>query len=111
MTSPNTETSLVASIAQQERRANPRVNMARPLRLARPLGPEIKEEVQSTSNTSRNGLYFRTRSGHYCVGMRVSVMVGYALNNRGNITSFGQVVRIDRLKDGAFGIAVQIQMR
>jgi len=110
MASSTMETSLVTSVMQQERRANPRVKIARPL-LARPLGPEYTEEVQTTSNTSRNGVYFRTRSSHYYVGMSVSVILGYAPNDPCNSKSFGQVVRIDRLKDGAFGIAVQIQMR
>lgn len=105
-----TQTSLVASIVQQERRASPRVDAARPL-LARPLDPEYKEEVQSTSNTSRNGVYFKTRSTHYCIGMRVSVILEYASTDRCNSTAYGQVVRIDRLAGGIFGIAVQIQMR
>jgi len=106
----STEKSLVAALVPQERRANRRVNLAMPL-LARPFDPEYKEEVQTTSNTSRDGLYFRTQSKHYAVGMRVSVILGYGPDNRYNAPAYGQIVRIDRLKEGGSGIAVQIQMR
>ena len=110
MKKPTTETVVIAPDAQRERRASRRVKIARPL-LARPSDPKYKEEVQSTLNTSRDGLYFRTRSKHYYVGMRVSVILEYASTDRGNSAYFGDVVRIDRLKDGSFGIAVQIRVR
>jgi hypothetical protein len=110
MIATTTENSLVSSILQQERRANPRWSLAKPV-LACPFGPEYKEEVPTTSNTSRDGLYFETRSQHYRVGMPVSVLEGYAPHHRYGSPSFGKVVRIDRLKDGTSGIAVQILMR
>ena len=110
MEEPTTETVVIVPVAEQEHRTSRRVKISRPL-LARPSDPEYKEEVQTTLNTSRDGLYFRTRSKHYYVGMRVSVILGYAPTDRCISTSFGEVVRIDRLKDGSFGIAVQIQVR
>lgn len=109
MKKPTIETAVITP-AQQEHRANRRVKVSRPL-LARPSDPKYKEEVQTSLNTSRDGLYFRTRANHYYVGMRVSVILGYAPTDRCNSTSYGEVVRIDRLKDGSFGIAVQIQLR
>jgi PilZ domain len=110
MKKPTTETAVIAPTAEQERRANRRVKVSRPL-LARPSDPKYKEEVQVTLNTSRNGVYFTTRLKCYYVGMRVSVILGYIPNDPCNSTSFGKVVRIDRLEDGSFGIAVQIQLR
>jgi len=110
MKKPTTETAFIAPVAKQEHRASRRVKISRPL-LARPSDPKYKEEVQTSLNTSRDGLYFRTRANHYYVGMRVSVILGYAPTDRCNSTSYGEVVRIDRLKDGSFGIAVQIQLR
>ena len=111
MKKPTTETVVIAPIAESEHRASRRIKISRPL-LAPSLRSENKEEeVQTTLNTSRDGLYFRTRAKHYYVGMRVSVILGYARTDCCNSTSFGEVVRIDRLKDGSFGIAVQIQVR
>ena len=110
MIATTTETSLVSSILQQERRASPRFRMAKPL-LACPFGPEYKEEVQATCNTSENGVYFESRSTHYRVGMPISVSAPCTSQTRQHSPSFGKVVRIDRLEDGRLGIAVQILMR
>ena len=109
MKKPTTETALITP-AEREHRASRRVKLSRTL-LVRPSDPEYKEEVQVTLNSSRDGLYFRTRLKHYHVGMRVSVILGYTPNDRCNSTSLGKIIRIDRLEDGSFGIAVHIEMR
>ena len=109
MKKPTTETAVITR-AEQEHRASRRVKVSRPL-LARPSDPKYKEEVQVTLNTSRDGIYFRTRLKHYHVGMRVGVILGYIPNDPCNSTSFGKIIRIDRLEDGSFGIAVHIEMR
>jgi hypothetical protein len=108
MKKPTTETAVIS--AGEEHRASRRVRVSRPL-LARPSDPKYKEEVQVTLNTSRDGIYFRTRLKHYHVGMRVGVILGYIPNDPCNSTSFGKIIRIDRLEDGSFGIAVHIEMR
>jgi hypothetical protein len=105
-----TETNLVSSILQQERRSSTRFRVAKPL-LACPFGPEYTEEVQTTSNTSREGVYFETRSRHYRVGMPISVSAPYTSQGRHRSPSFGKVVRIDEREDGTLGVAVQILMR
>jgi PilZ domain len=110
MKKPTTETAVIAPVSGKEHRTSRRVKIPRPL-LARPSDPKYKEEIQTTLNTSLDGLYFRTRLKHYHVGMRVSVILGYVPNDRCNSTSLGKVVRIDQLDDGSFGIAVQIQLR
>jgi hypothetical protein len=43
--------------------------------------------------------------------MHLNVTLGYAPNDPCNHQSFGEVVRIDRLEDGRFGIAVKIHLR
>jgi hypothetical protein len=110
MKKPTTETIVIAKVAESERRFNRRVKLSRPL-LARPSNPKYAEEVQTTLNTSRDGDYFKTRLKHYYMGMSVSAILGYSQTDRCNSTSFGEVVRIDKLEDGSFGIAVHIQVR
>jgi hypothetical protein len=110
MKKPTTETAVIAPAGEHEHRASQRVKISRPV-LTRPSDPKYKEEVQVTLNTSRDGLYFRTRLKHYHVGMRVTAILGYIPDDRCNSTSLGKVVRIDRLEDGSFGIAVHIEMR
>jgi hypothetical protein len=105
-----TETSLVSSILRRERRTSARLPLARPL-MACPFGPEFKEEVQTTANTSRDGYYFQTRSTHYRIGMPISVVEGYGPDSRYNSPCFGRVVRVDTFEDGSFGIGVQVLMR
>jgi len=110
MNKPTTEKAVVSPTAKQEQRANRRVKVSRPV-LTRPSDPRYKEEVEVTLNTSRDGLYFSTHAKHYRVGMGVSIVLGYTPNDRCNSTSYGQVVRIDPLEDGSFGVAIHIQMR
>jgi hypothetical protein len=101
------ETAVIVPVAEKDRRADRRIKIAR-LTLVRPSDPKYKEEARTTLNASRDGLYFTTHAKHYYVGMRLSVTLGYAPNDPCNSASFGEVVRIERLKDGKCGIAVRI---
>jgi hypothetical protein len=99
----------IAPAAQKDRRGDRRAKISR-LALVRPWDPRYKEELDTTLNTSRDGLYLTTRVNHYYVGMRLSVTM-YGHNDPCNPWSLGEVVRTDRLQDGSFGIAVRIVMR
>jgi hypothetical protein len=101
------ETAVVAPVVEKDRRAERRVKISR-LTLVRPSDPKYKEQVHTTLNASRDGLYFTTGAKHYYIGMRLRVTSGYAPNDPCNSVSFGEVVRIERLKDSRFGIAVRI---
>ena len=76
--------------------------------LISPADPRYREEVQPTENLARGGLYFVTSAKHYYLGMRVSLVAGYEPNDPCNAKSFGEIIRIDKLKDDRLGIAVQI---
>jgi hypothetical protein len=111
MQQTTSETVVIEAVATKERRRTRRTKIARPM-LARPVDPKNKkkEEVQSSVNSSRDGLYFATEATHYYVGMHLNVTLGYSPNDPCNYQSLGEVVRIDRLEDGRFGIAVKIHM-
>jgi hypothetical protein len=104
------ERAVIAPLTQEERRRTRRVNISKPVR-ARPSDPKYNDEVRTTLNASRNGLYFATWAEHYHVGMSLSVTFPYACVDLGNGESVGRIVRIERLNDGRFGIAVQILLR
>jgi hypothetical protein len=108
--SVNAEKILVSAVVPEERRSYPRYPTATSV-LACPFGPEYKEQVDVTSNASRDGLYFESRASHYRPGMPVSVIVGYHPDNPANSPCFGKIVRVDKLPDGAVGVAVRILMR
>lgn len=106
------EKAVKEAVAEKERRRSRRAKISRPM-LASPSDPKYKhkEEVQTSVNTSRDGLYFTTRAGHYHVGMHLNITLGYTPNDPCNSPSLGEIVRIDRLEDGRFGIAVKINLR
>jgi len=112
MTRTKSETVVIEAVAVKERRKSRRAKISRPM-LASPSDPKYKnkEEVQSSVNASRDGLYFTTQAGHYRVGMHLNVTLGYAPNDPCNSSSLGEVVRVDRLDDARFGIAVKIRLR
>jgi hypothetical protein len=109
------ERAVITPLPQKDRRRGRRLKMSRAL-LARPSDPQYSdpqytEEVQTTLNASRDGLYFTTHAKHYHVGMRLSVTLGYVPTDPCTAPSLGEIVRIEKLKDGSFGIAVQILLR
>jgi hypothetical protein len=66
------------------------------------------EEVRTTWDVSRQGLYFTTQRLSYRVGMNVTVTCPYSRTpeTTGDDSEQGRVVRVDRLSGGYFGIAV-----
>ena len=101
------EKSLVSALVPQERRSYPHYPTATSV-LACPFDPEYKEEVETISNASRDGLYFQSHSTHYRPGMAVTVIVGYRRNNPANSPILGKVIRVDHLDDRTFGVALRI---
>jgi hypothetical protein len=94
----------------KERRRNPRVKMARPV-LVNPHDPFYLEEVQTTVNISKDGYYFITAASHYYMGMNVGVTFPYTPGDPCNMEKQAKVVRIDKLPEGKFGIALQLVLR
>jgi PilZ domain len=104
------EKALVVPAPEKERRLGNRVKMTKPM-LARPTDPKYKEEVVTTLNVSRYGLYFETRAEHYYLGMHLSVIFPYAPEDPVNAPVLGVVVRVDKLTEGNRGVAVRLAMR
>lgn len=100
------ETAVITPVAERDRRKHRRVAVSKPVRV-RPLDTRYEEEVRATLNASPNDLYFATWAEHYRVGMILSVTFPYACVKLNNSEYEGEVVRIERLKDGRLGIAVR----
>jgi hypothetical protein len=110
MKQTSTEKTVTEAAVQKERRSARRAKISRTV-LVSPSDPKYREEVQSSVDASRNGLYFTTQANHYYVGMHLVVILGYAPNDPCKSQSFGEVVRVDQLDDGCFGVAVKIRLR
>jgi hypothetical protein len=98
-----------SSEARPERRRVSRAKIGLTVRV-RPsnVSHSLFEEVRTTWDVSRQGLYFTTQRLSYRVGMNVTVACPYSQTpgTVGDDGELGRVVRIDRLSGGYFGIAV-----
>src|SRR5438309_5772374 len=92
-----------------ERRRTERVEVSLPVRVCFANGTAGQlEEVSSTLNASRDGLYFASNVQSYKVGMSLVVTFPFSHAPERNVHFFGKVVRIDVLPDGRSGIAVEL---
>ena len=96
-------------IAIKERRQTQRENRSEPVRIC-PCDPLYSEEVCTTLNVSRDGLYFATARDHYFPGMNVIVSLNLRSDDPMNREYVGDVVRLERLEDGKWGVAIRILM-
>jgi hypothetical protein len=94
----------------RESRRTPRAKLSQTVRI-RPCDIHYPEEVCNTSNISRGGIYFVSSTKHYYVNMAVYIAVNYRSGDPLNREELAEVVRVDKLDDGKFGIAIRILMR
>jgi hypothetical protein len=99
-----------ACTGQEERRRSRRAAIAKPARV-RPDDRRYKEEIRTTDNASREGLYFTTWAEHYYVGMRLHVTFPYASVDPCNVEHLAEVVRMSRISDGRTGVGIRFLLR
>lgn len=95
-----------------EQRKNRRVKIAKPLRV-RPSDPKIEhfEDLPVSVNASREGIYFLSRRNNYFKGMRVFVTFPFSSpHDPTNCEYVAEVVRIEELPKGKYGVAVHLKM-
>lgn len=108
---PKLETiTVITETRPKDRRRSPRAKISKPLQL-RPDDPRLEQTVHATVNASRGGFYFRTSDRRYYVGMRLAAIFPYAALDPCNERHLCEVIRVERLADSSFGVAVRILMR
>lgn len=85
----------------------PRARLSQPVRV-RPFESRYPEEINVTQNISRKGLYFETLLGHYFSGMEVYVTRNFNARDPLSHDEAGEVVRVERLENGKWGVAIRI---
>jgi hypothetical protein len=95
--------------AAKECRLTPRETLSEPV-LVRPCDPLYPEEICTTANVSRSGLYFVTPTKHYAVGMNVLVTLNFGPDDPKHREQIGDVVRVDELDEEKRGVAIRILM-
>lgn len=100
------QTSPSGPVGRQERRVKGRAKVAREMRI-RPadFNDGSFEEVCSTLNFSRCGLYFLTPHDRYRIGMRLRVSPANQQGAEGAWQNMGRVVRVFR-QESLYGVAV-----
>ena len=99
-------------IPYSELRRARRAKLARPMRV-RPSEPrdEHFEDLPTSVNASKHGIYFVSRCSNYYKGMRVFVTFPYTSAHDPMTSEYlAEVVRIDTLPKDKFGIAVDLKM-
>jgi hypothetical protein len=95
-----------------EKRVSRRAKIAKPLRV-RPSEPRDDhfEDVPVSINASKEGVYFQTRRDNYYKGMRVFVTFPFtSAHDPMNCEYVGEVVRVEKLANGRFGVAIQLKI-
>ena len=92
-----------------ERRQARRENVSETVLIC-PCDSECAEEVCMTLNVSRNGIYFATTRDHYFPGMNVIVTLSFRSDDSIQEEYIGDVVRLERLAESKWGVAIRILM-
>jgi hypothetical protein len=95
--------------AVKECRLTPRETLSEPV-LVRPCDTVYPEEICTTANVSRSGLYFVTSAKYYVVGMNVLVTLNFGPDDPKHREQIGDVVRVDELDEDKRGVAIRILM-
>jgi hypothetical protein len=91
----------------EERRISSRTKDPETVQIS-PADSKYPEEQCTTLDVSWDGLYFATAIGHYFPGMVVYITRNYPTNDPARNEQQGSVVRVDKLREGRWGVAVYL---
>jgi PilZ domain len=90
----------------REARRRDRLNLRLPVRLRWWKTGAEADDIQITSNFNRHGLHFKTPRDDYQAGMKLRVTFPYC-DGAVSRDYAGQVVRVEPLSGGGYGVAVR----
>jgi hypothetical protein len=97
---------------RREKRISHRAKLSRMLRVRPSEGDaDPFEELPVSTNVSKHGIYFHTHLPNYRVGMRLFVTYPFTfVDDLMKSEYLAEVIRVDHLADGRFGIAIRLLM-
>jgi hypothetical protein len=72
----------------------------------RPADSDFPTEYCASYNVSRSGISLKTSATHYVLGMTLYLTRDFVEADTNREEIMGAVVRVDKLEDGKFGVAV-----
>jgi hypothetical protein len=90
-----------------EHRRSSRTGLAQSVRI-RPADSDLPVEYCTTFNVSWAGVYLKTLASHYVLGMTLYLTSDFVEADPNREEFMGAVVRVDKLADGKFGVAVDL---
>jgi hypothetical protein len=102
-----------APVDSVEKRTNPRAKLPRKLRVRPSDAYEHDfEEIATSVNISKRGIYFHTELKTYRVALRLFVTYPFtSLNDPMKTEWIAEVMRVDKLPGNKRGIAIQLHSR
>ena len=95
-------------MSMKDKRRSRRIRIGQPMRVRASDPKDAVEELNTTKNVAREGIYFVSAKAKYYEGMRLYVTVPHHEPRETQDREYlGQVVRVDKLQDGQNGVAVQ----
>ena len=94
---------------REDRHTSSPINQSQTVRI-RPVESQYAQEIRPTLNVTWDGLYFATSIGHYFSGMIVYVAREFQSSDPANEEKQGTVVRVDKMKEGRWGVAVHLDL-
>ncbi len=91
----------------KERRRQPRTNCSE-VAFIRPFDSRLPPDSCKTFNISEDGLYLATSADHYVRGTNVYVTSDFQPGSMVHIATAGIVVRVEKLEDHKWGVAIHI---
>jgi len=104
--------SMSTEINRVEKRISARAKVSRMLRV-RPSEPDVEhfEEITASANVSKHGIFFHTHRQTYRTGMRLFITYPFTFENDPMTAEYlAEVVRVEKLQDNRFGVAVRLIM-
>jgi hypothetical protein len=72
----------------------------------RPADSDFPTEYRASYNVCRSGVSLKTSATHYVLGMTLYLTRDFVEADTNREEIMGAVVRVDKLEDGKFGVAV-----
>jgi hypothetical protein len=91
-----------------ERRRQSRTDCSQVVRV-RPIDSRLSPDSGTTLNVSERGLYLSTVADHYAPGANVYLTSDFQSGNQIDYATEGIVVRVEKLKNQKWGVAIQIK--